>query len=130
MHLLYIHLFVTSLSSSSSSSFLSLGKNEGIVIPGNIEDEVLAHTSTNAARKKAILWHKMAKNKQSSVLQWDTIININRSQQQMDEINKNVIEKVSRYICTCICVYVCIHLCLYNCTFMCHSVCLSLCIYV
>ena len=106
MHLLYIHLFVTSLS-SSSSSFLSLGKNEGIVIPGNIEDEVLAHTSTNAARKKAILWHKMAKNKQSSVLQWDTIININRSQQQMDEINKNVIEgvQVYMYMYLCVCVY-------------------------
>ena len=63
-----MHLFVTSLSSSSSSSFLPLGKNEGIVI-GNIEDEVHvhAHTNTDAARKKAILWCKMAKNKQSSV---------------------------------------------------------------
>ena len=62
MHLLYIHRFVTSI--SSSSSFLPLGKNEGIVIC-DIKD-AHAHTNTDAVRKKANLLSKMA-NKQSSV---------------------------------------------------------------
>ena len=57
--------------------------------------EVHAHTSTDAARKKAILWRKMANNKQSLMLpsKEDTcaVININRSQQQMDEMNKHVV---------------------------------------
>ena len=50
----------------------------------------------------------MAKNKQSSVFQSkeDTVININRSQQQMDEMNRNVIEgvQVCVHVCVCMCV--------------------------
>ena len=74
MHLLYIHLFFTSI--SSSSSFLPLSKNEGIAI-GNIKDElhVQAHTDTDTARNKSILWCKIAKISRVQSIE-DAIINI------------------------------------------------------
>ena len=71
----------------------------------------------------------MAKNKQSSVLQSkeDTVININRSQQQMDEMNKNVIEGVQ--VCVHLCVCMCVSINVYTIVHVYVTVCISLCIY-